>query len=152
MEAIVIALVNGTGFISRAIKWQTRSRYSHAAVVVPHKSPRLCVIEAWHKTGVRRYWPTDEEIRKQMHFYHVYVTEEQAKEVYNFLEKQIGKKYDWKSVFRFVTRKRGIEEDTWFCSELVAAALNYAHVYPFARTQPWEVSPGFLARSPLLRS
>jgi hypothetical protein len=39
----------------------------------------------------------------------------------------------------------------WFCSELAFAAARQAGISLLGATEPWEVSPGLFARSPLLR-
>jgi hypothetical protein len=52
---------------------------------------------------------------------------------------------DWSHIDRL-----SIPNARWFCSELVFAALAHAGVHLFARIEPWAVSPGLLAISPLL--
>ena len=70
-----------------------------------------------------------------------------------FAVDQIGKGYDYTMVARFISRRQASRRTSgkWFCSELVFAALQKAGVDLLARTEPWEVSPGQLARSPLLK-
>src|SRR5690606_21875536 len=70
-----------------------------------------------------------------------------------FLEKQTGKSYDYRMVFRFITRLQETRKSRgkWFCSELVFAALQQCGIDLLSRTEPWEVSPGLLARSPYLQ-
>jgi hypothetical protein len=63
----------------------------------------------------------------------------------------VGRGYDWWSIIRFVSRRRMPHNDRWFCSELVFAALSHAGVRLLERIAPWEVSPGLLSISPLLR-
>lgn len=41
-----------------------------------------------------------------------------------FLQDQLGKPYDWGGVFALPFRANWHNEDRWFCSELVAAALE----------------------------
>lgn len=41
-----------------------------------------------------------------------------------FLKNQIGKPYDWGGVFALPFRANWHNQDKWFCSELVAAALE----------------------------
>lgn len=46
---------------------------------------------------------------------------------YQFLTDQIGKSYDWTSYLGFLFRSdKWDAPDSWFCSELIAAAINYA--------------------------
>jgi uncharacterized protein YycO len=41
-----------------------------------------------------------------------------------FLNRQVGKPYDWRALFALPFRKDWHEPNKWFCSELVAAALE----------------------------
>jgi uncharacterized protein YycO len=81
------------------------------------------------------------------------LTETQEEDVAWFLFQQLGKPYDWTMVARFVTRRDESRASSgkWFCSELVYAAFKQAGVPLLRATEPWEVSPGLLAKSPLLR-
>jgi len=69
-----------------------------------------------------------------------------------FAMAQVGKAYDFTSVLRFISRRQERRTDSgkWFCSELVFAALQKGGVNVLERIQPWAVSPGMLACSPLL--
>ncbi len=53
---------------------------------------------------------------------------------YNFLRAQLGKPYDWKSIVGFVINRDWRETDSWFCSELVIAALETAGIVKVATT------------------
>lgn len=70
--------------------------------------------------------------------------------ILRFLEAQLGKKYDYTMVIRFITREQETRASSgkWFCSELVFAAFLAAGIALLARTEAWEVCPGLLARSP----
>jgi len=146
-KKVRVALFRGRGIISAIIRWQTWSDYSHAAIVMPDGS----LIEAWHRgPGVRRKYPKD---LKGVSIFEVDgLTEHQSKVVENFAIKQIGVKYDYFGVFRFMSR-RNVDNKRWFCSELVYAAFLEADINLLSRlTLPSRVSPGLLSRSPLLFS
>lgn len=151
MNDLVVALHRGTGLISRAIQWQTRSHYSHASVMCRNG----CGIEAREGKGVRvtADWLKFKALDEQVDLFTVKVTEAQADSIEAFLLDQVGKKYDWTMVARFITRRQAARDESgkWFCSELVFAAFQQAGVELLRDTQPWEVSPGLLGRSPLLR-
>jgi uncharacterized protein YycO len=146
---ITVTLHRGSALVSKLIQWQTRSEYSHAGIVLPDGH----FIEAREGAGVREF-STGLVANKgeAVDLFHVYVTETQAGEIMDFCREQLGKKYDWTMVARFVTRRQESRSttDKWFCSELVFAAFKQAGVVLLRDTQPWEVSPGLLARSPLL--
>lgn len=146
---IQIALYKGKSTISRLIRWQTRSQYSHAAALLDDGS----VIEAWHIGGVR-HAPSlmaNHTPGTQVDIYTVPCAVRQQKVYETFLVAQIGKKYDFKSVFRFASHVSARETGKWFCSELVTAALNEANLNPLARINPAEVSPQLLSISPELK-
>ena len=112
----------GISLVSKLIRWQTRSEYSHAAVELSDGS----VIEAWHRGGVCHV----DDFREQHEpgtkvdvftFDHDGFDEKAA---INFLLNQVGKKYDRKSILRFVTRRMDPANDRWICSELVEAGLR----------------------------
>ena len=47
-----------------------------------------------------------------------------------FLTQQLGKPYDTKGILGFVTGKDWRDPGSWFCSELQAAALEHAGLFP----------------------
>lgn len=151
MNQLIIGLHRGTGLVSKAIQWQTRSPYSHASVMCRNG----CGIEAREGKGVRitADWLKFKAPGEQVDLFVVDVTEAQANSIEAFLLEQVGKKYDWTMVARFITRRQESRDSSgkWFCSELVFAAFQQAGVDLLRDTQPWEVSPGLLGKSPLLR-
>ncbi|MGH6980467.1 MAG: hypothetical protein ACREFC_04605, partial [Stellaceae bacterium] len=47
-----------------------------------------------------------------------------------FLEGQLGKPYDWRAILAFAVHRDWRERDAWYCSELIAAALEHARFFP----------------------
>lgn len=47
-----------------------------------------------------------------------------------FLRDQIGKPYDWTAIASFYSQRDWQEDDSWFCSELIAAALAASGAFP----------------------
>lgn len=137
-------LHHGRSPISALIRWQTRSEYSHASVRINDRQ----IIEAVEGQGVIVSPLPSLELADR---FEVNTSMEQALAVKQFLFAQAGKSYDWTMVIRFITRRQESRKSTgrWFCSELVFAAFLHAGVALLARTEPWEVSPGLLAKSPL---
>lgn len=65
----------------------------------------------------------------------------------NFALDQVGKPYDWTSIFGMVFfRRRWQDPDKWFCSELVAAACVAGGLTPSQKAS-YRVTPGDLANS-----
>lgn len=152
---MLIALHRGTGFIAKCIQWQTRSPYSHASIVFSPLKPdsRMRGIEAREFKGVRRVdWQSEYEGTAYDLFAVAGLTREQEDAVAIFCGDQVGKPYDYTMVARFISRRQLARETSgkWFCSELVYYAFMQAGINLLDRIEPWAVSPGLLALSPLL--
>lgn len=149
MITILVSLHRGSAFASKLIQWQTRSAYSHAGILLPDGR----FVESREGHGVRVVRGLQMAHHEQVDLFEVQVTETQADEIDQFLTEQDGKPYDWTMVARFVSRRQANRESAgkWFCSELVFAAFQQAGVILLRDTQPWECSPGLLARSPVLK-
>jgi uncharacterized protein YycO len=132
-----------------AIRWQSRSVYSHAAIQLRDGS----IIESWQGDGVRQKLLTNWNGIDAFDIVNVPEIGIELDEAgcEEFLRNQIGKGYDYTSVLRFVSRRKGGNPERWFCSELVFSALAYAGVDLFERCEPWRVAPGMLAYSPFLK-
>ena len=50
------------------------------------------------------------------------------KSSYDFARSQIGKPYDEQAILAFVAGRNWQDPEAWFCSELVAAGLEYASI------------------------
>ena len=145
--ALKVALFRGrVSLISRAIEWDTRSPYCHAAIVQTDGS----VIESIEGVGVHRI-----DAIPQGDTYDLFtvqgLTEAGEMAVERFLGAQLGLPYANLDIIGFITRS-GVQEDrgAWFCSELVFAAIEAGGVSLLSRIAPFQVSPGMLALSPLL--
>lgn len=136
----------GTGLISKAIQWQTRSVFSHVALELSDGE----VIEAWHRGGVKRYPGRDALAHhkgSRAQVFWIEMTQEQEKKAEAFLKGQIGKPYDFLAIARFLSRRPMAENGRWFCSELAAAACCYAG-YRLQHTEPHLLSPRDVVMSP----
>lgn len=56
-------------------------------------------------------------------FVHLPTDDDMAGKFYAFLRSQLGKPYDVEAIIAFVARRDWQEPDSWFCSEIQAAAL-----------------------------
>ena len=145
-----LVFYKGKGLISRLIQWQTRGQYSHVGLQLEDGS----VIEAWHIGGVRHNagLGTAHELGTEVDIYLVeHVTKAEKMRVLDFLKSKLGRDYDFRSVFRFLSRRGESDEDRdkWFCSELIAAAFASAGV-KLLMTNPSRISPEILSWSPRL--
>jgi len=143
----MIALYKGKSWLSKAIRWQTRGEYSHAAWLCPDGA----VYEAWSRGGVVRSKDLSEihTPGTEIDLFSVIVD---GADVEMFLQDQVGKKYDFRSVTGFMTRRPELpqDQDKWFCSELIFAAIAFAGVMLLHRVAPFEVSPKMISWSPRL--
>jgi uncharacterized protein YycO len=57
-------------------------------------------------------------------------TPEQTDSFHQFLREQVGKPYDFKGIAGIALGRDWQEPDSWFCSELIAAALCHSGVFP----------------------
>lgn len=146
---VIIGLHRGTSVIGKLIRWQTRGDYSHASLILPDG----LFVEAREFIGVRALAKMEAAKGEAVDLFTVEATPAQIEAIAAFAREQLGKAYDYTMVARFVSRRQASRSSSgkWFCSELVYAALKQAGIELFRATEPWEVSPGMLARSPLLR-
>lgn len=156
------------------IRFVTRSKYSHAALLFDDNTQRAfdllkstdlirhlpewksgAVVEAWYPGGVRNVVSISAshspQTKVDIFGINRPLDQDEETKVLTILDDEIGWPYDWKSVLRFITRHPGNLDRSWFCSELVFYVLNAAGRRLFENTQPWEVPPDWIARSPLLR-
>lgn len=68
-------------------------------------------------------WSRIERVRLQ-------TSPDMEKRFYDFLHAQIGKPYDRLAIVAFAVNRDWRERDQWFCSELVAAALEVCGWFP----------------------
>src|SRR5262245_16673912 len=127
MKTVTVCLHRGTSLVSRLIRWQTRSHYSHASIVLPDGTH----YEAREGKGVLRHRSfTLTNSSEKVERFAVGLSEIQFAKLAAFLDSQVGKPYDWTMVARFITRRQASRSTAgkWFCSELVFAALEAAGV------------------------
>ena len=142
-----ILAYQGKSLISKAIRFQTRSKYSHIAVELNDGS----VIEAWHKGGVRHVKSASDGHKpgtKVDVFEIAQLFDDVAVE--RFLFAQVGLKYDFKSVARFVSRRDAPADDKFFSSELAEYALAFGGL-KILNGNPSEHSPRDTVLSPYLK-
>ena len=121
-------------WLHRFIRWYTKSKYSHAELVMPDDetwagiSPFLT-----SKVGTRK--KSIEESKDEWDFltfklsWRQPVREYQIAQLNRFLEKTSGSRYDWTGLIisnltSFLVKKR----DKWYCSEWIAHALVNARI------------------------
>lgn len=169
-----LALYRGKSLISLAIRWVTRSQYSHAAFVFDAATASAAialvrdgvkfrhlvwisegsVVEAW-QGGVRSN-PSISSLHTLGTWVDLFVfdpplTTDQEKRLIQALVGQIGDPYDYKSVLRFITRRPAKEDDAWFCSELCFQDCRDIGAELLRRVEAWAVPPHWLQMSPRVK-
>jgi hypothetical protein len=144
----------GKGLISKGIQWQTRSIYSHVAVRC-----KGYVYEAWHTGGD---WPWSGRVRRLGHPLDGH-DDRTPIDIYqlnnpsgfdidaaeSYLKSQLGKSYDFSSVFRFISRRKAPSNKKLFCSEYgMECALAGGKI--LLHMLPSEAAPAHLSISPEL--
>ncbi len=156
MKAGDVVLFRGSGPVSRAIRWLTRSPYSHAALVFLFEGRVYC-LEAVG-SGVRLALISEVLARYHGGIDHFDVPEatgDQRRAALGFAFQQLGKLYDRRGLWRFLLaiatgrRPRVREDQAWFCSELVAAAYRRQGLALVPESSAF-TSPADLALSPAL--
>ena len=169
---IQLAAYQGTSFISRAIRFQTRSVYSHIAVRFTEplhvetnehfgKRIKVCieageVIEAW-SYGVRKVPSLSDahtpHTKVDLFEFVTPLTYAEEGHMAEFLCAQIGKPYDYQSIVRFLTREpeSRSSKSKWFCSELAFESVLVAGRELLCNTPAWKVPPAWIPMSPLLK-
>lgn len=141
-----ILLHRGKGIINSLVRWQTRSHYAHASVLL--RDDENVIIQALPGKGVHVARLTDWEGIDKFSIESPF--DETA--VAHFLGRALGRKYDYLSVIRFLTRQKApLHERRWFCSELVFAAFAAGGLRLLNVDEPYKVSPALLAMSPWLK-
>lgn len=132
-------------FVSMGIRHITWSQYSHVEFVLDeewqeamHQSATVLLkalldsqtlsnltIGARHKDGVQ-IRPSDYEPYPLDDRFLVEVTPEQKQTLMKFVLDQVGKPYDTTAILGILAHRDWRRQDSWFCSELVAAAFEAA--------------------------
>lgn len=137
MEPVVVVFSRSKKIFSRLICLVTWSKWSHVGLV--HNNS---IIEAVG-SGVRQV--TLEEFhhdKREVIFVTYYVKDKAA--VISFAQAQLGKKYDFSALIGILFKRNWGETTRWFCSELVAAALDSAGSSPFRRGLTGRITPNDL--------
>lgn len=144
-DTVKILLFRGGDCISWLVKAQTRSPYSHAALLA---ACGCCVIESYPFAGVRMRKLTAQDIARIDAFDVPGITQDQWQAARAFAYTQMGRPYDIISVLRFVDKLPASENGKWFCSEIVHESFVQVGHPLLERINSAEVSPAMIAWSP----
>ena len=143
---MIIALYHSKGIVPKLIRFCSRGKYDHAAIV--HDG--WCY-ESREGSGVRKIkFSQSLDPGDKVDFYTVLTTPMKDKAIIRLMTSQIGRPYDRKGVCRFLDRQSDAQDEkdrTWFCSEIVAWAFREAGSPLFNHLEDWKVTPSMLAAS-----
>lgn len=125
---LTLRFVLGAAWTSRAIAVFSAGHLSHVDVKMP--SGKLLGARSDNVgggDGVLERPDPYEQVAKVAYF-EIDVTDDRATTFYRFLYAQLGKRYDHLAIFAFIINRNWHDDDAWYCSELVAAALEAAGV------------------------
>ena len=105
--------------IEQAIKIWTRSKYFHVEMIIKD------VWVSTNPTAGAVYMNKLQPLNDNYDYFDVEVDGRRINKVMDFLNAQVGKKYDYWGLFFSTVFTMNVEDrNKWFCSELVAEALN----------------------------
>jgi uncharacterized protein YycO len=123
---IRLAFRLGLGWTSRLIARFSAGHLSHVDVKLPNgKLLGARSDNVGGGEGVRERPDPYEPVAKMVYF-EIEATPEQLAKFYGFLYDQLGKPYDHLAILAFIWNRNWRDDDAWYCSELVAAALEEA--------------------------
>lgn len=134
---ISLRFVQGLGWGSQLIALVSDGHLSHVDAIMPDGSllgarsdsvglpPGMPHGIDW--SGVRRR-PNPYEKVAVIVIYRIDATAEQEAKFYGFLASQEGKPYDHLAILAFGFGRNWRDMDAWYCSELIAAALEFAGI------------------------
>lgn len=129
---------------SKAIAFVTWSWASHVDFVMPDGS--LYGALALENGGGVQFHPVEKNYSRVERY-----TVDAPDDVLKYALEQKGKPYDWTGILGILARNRRWEEDdSWFCSELVAYSFAKAGV-PLLNETSYRITPRDLLISPLLK-
>lgn len=143
---IGLRFFGGTGMTSRAIEWFSGGYFSHVAAL--WTPTQLLDSHADKIAGVRpgvRVRLASTETADVVVDMELAATPSQLTRWRNFLAAQLGKPYDKPAIWGFALGRDWRAPDSWFCSELQAAALEACEVCPKLYTPNNKVTPVALA-------
>jgi uncharacterized protein YycO len=119
---VTIQLVTEDSFASKLIRYFTNSEFSHVDLVMPDGG----LLGARLDGGVQIRPDNYAKFTKLARF-NIDLPADTAAKLFIFATAQVGKKYDSSGIINFFTQNRNWrEDDSWFCSELIAAAFEHA--------------------------
>jgi uncharacterized protein YycO len=143
---IHLQFVLGTGLPSRGIAWFSAGHFSHVDAILPDgsllgaRSDQIGLVPPGVQIRPPYYETWKERVVMTLPASSIYDSQ-----FYAFLKLQLGKPYDKTAIWGFVSGRDWREEDSWFCSELLSAALEVSGACPNLYAPRNKITPAALA-------
>lgn len=139
--------VLGSGISSQAIAWFSAGHFSHVDAVLPGGGYLLGARSdrVGHRPPGVEIRPPAYEKWKERVVMSLEVEPSRAKKFGEFLNAQLGKPYDKTAIWGFAAGRDWREDDSWFCSELQPAALEYSNILPALYAPVNKITPAGFA-------
>jgi len=143
-----LAFYKGTSLVSRLIRWKTRGKYSHVAVIFNNGK----ILEAWQGTNSVRWISSLSDGHTPGTKVDIFDIDTLLMEgaAEKFAKSQVGKEYGYRTILKFLSNTSGDNKDEWICSEIALAIAIAGGVPLLARVDAYKISPAMLSWSPLL--
>ena len=142
---IYVGVTQGISFYSRVIKWfQWGNPNTHIFYMYEEELNKEdpVILEAMSGYGVHKDKLSLSHTKGTPYqIYSLEVTTEQKAIIEEYLEQQLGKKYDYRGILGFASRKDTDDSNKLFCSELIYQAFNKAAVKLFRTLRPIQIYP-----------
>lgn len=138
--------------LDKIISFFSRGDYSHAAIMMNDGS--LIDVRPFKKIRKIPNIHYERSQNQKVEIYNVNTTKDEDLIINDFLNRQIGKGYDYLSVFGFIVNKTELgrkQYGKWFCSELIFCAFKKVGINLLERIRQWDVTPVILSYSNLLK-
>lgn len=122
--------------VSNLIRLFTWSEYSHVGFVLPGGN---LILDTMFSTGgveIRSM----AELKAQATDVFIITYPHLSEKALDIARTQVGKPYDWTAICGIPFRRNWQEDDSWFCSELVAWSCEQAGT-PMVNQKAWRVTP-----------
>lgn len=139
-----LVFTSGEGIAGAVTRWWTWDKVGHVAAEI---EPGL-FLDATPSRGVAKHCDLAGTIIAE---YRVMVPDRTIEEAVWWAAMQAGARYDWSAIYGMPFRRDWHDPRKWFCSELWAAAFEYAGEPLLRATHLDRVTPRDLRMSPLLR-
>lgn len=145
MAEIVMQFSRNDSLVSRAIQWFGHGNFSHVDTVLP--DGRLLGARSSTMGGFKpgvRIRSADYQKDYALKRVTIPCSSYEAGRYYDFVRAQIGSPYDKLAIIAFVMGRTWDSPDSWFCSELNTAALQYSGYLPDLSVPPSRIDPDSL--------